>query len=69
SYADPDKNALYMVPSHNSLNKRRLWRILHEQKWRVIRTENGSSGSYADRPKHRWAAKRSAQLAPAAIES
>ena len=38
--------------SRNSLKRQRLWRIVHEQSWCVIRTEIGRSGSYADQPKH-----------------
>ncbi|MBX3618351.1 hypothetical protein, partial [Nitrosomonas sp.] len=40
--------------SRNSLNQRRLWRIVHEQKWRVIQIKNGRSGAHADRLKHGW---------------
>ena len=36
----------------NSLKRQRSWRMVHKPQWRVIRTEIGESGSYADRPKH-----------------
>lgn len=38
--------------SRNSLKPQRVWRIVHEQKWCVMRIENGRSGSYAGLPKH-----------------
>ncbi len=38
--------------SRNSLKRWQVWRIVREKQQRVIRTGNGRSGSYADRPKH-----------------
>jgi hypothetical protein len=38
--------------SRISLKRQRLWRIVHEDLWRVLRAEIGKSGSCADRPKY-----------------
>ena len=36
----------------NSLKRHRLWRIVHEEKWSLIRTEIGRFGYYMDQSKH-----------------